>query len=137
MVVLAEADSRLRSIVIDVRAIAIDVRGISSVGRAFGWQPKGHRFEPGILHSCWFRGNPPGAVYTALGFRSSWFAAGLTPYPCRIGRGFFMLQSQPAQIRAQIRFMAIDPSSAYPSICTLYSSSLRLPYIQAASIDPI
>ena len=25
-------------------------RGISSVGRAFGWQPKGHRFEPGILH---------------------------------------------------------------------------------------
>ncbi len=24
--------------------------GISSVGRAFGWQPKGHRFEPVILH---------------------------------------------------------------------------------------
>ena len=26
-------------------------RGISSVGRAFGWQPKGQRFEPAILHS--------------------------------------------------------------------------------------
>ena len=25
-------------------------RGISSVGRAFGWQPKGRRFEPCILH---------------------------------------------------------------------------------------
>lgn len=25
--------------------------GISSVGRAFGWQPKGRRFEPVILHS--------------------------------------------------------------------------------------
>src|ERR1035437_8547622 len=24
--------------------------GYSSVGRAFGWQPKGHRFEPGYLH---------------------------------------------------------------------------------------
>gem|GEM_PF-6865789 len=32
-------------------AYALDLtRGISSVGRAFGWQPKGHRFEPGILH---------------------------------------------------------------------------------------
>src|SRR4051812_35727750 len=27
-----------------------DNRGISSVGRAFGWQPKGQRFEPAILH---------------------------------------------------------------------------------------
>ena len=25
-------------------------RGISSVGRASGWQPEGHRFEPVILH---------------------------------------------------------------------------------------
>ncbi len=39
------------------------LRGISSVGRAFGWQPKGHRFEPGILHYigpgkvAFFKGN--------------------------------------------------------------------------------
>jgi hypothetical protein len=34
------------------RSNAIDwiMRGISSVGRASGLQPEGHRFEPGILH---------------------------------------------------------------------------------------
>ena len=31
-------------------AFAQDTRGISSVGRASGWQPEGQRFEPAILH---------------------------------------------------------------------------------------
>ena len=26
-------------------------RGISSAGRAFGWQPKGQRFDPAMLHT--------------------------------------------------------------------------------------
>jgi hypothetical protein len=28
------------------------VGGLAQFGRAFGWQPKGHRFDPGILHHC-------------------------------------------------------------------------------------
>ncbi len=27
-----------------------NTRGLSSAGRAFGWQPKGRRFEPDSLH---------------------------------------------------------------------------------------
>jgi hypothetical protein len=27
------------------------IRGISSVGRALRWQRRGHRFEPGMLHT--------------------------------------------------------------------------------------
>ncbi len=33
-----------------VSPLAPHARGISSVGRAFGWQPKGQGFEPPILH---------------------------------------------------------------------------------------
>jgi hypothetical protein len=31
-----------------------DSRGISSAGRAFGWQPKGQRFDPAMLHTTMF-----------------------------------------------------------------------------------
>ena len=34
------------------------LRGISSVGRASGWQPEGQRFEPAILHSASGRPDP-------------------------------------------------------------------------------
>ena len=33
-----------------IRSGHIDTWGISSVGRASGWQPEGQRFEPAILH---------------------------------------------------------------------------------------
>ncbi len=33
-----------------IKRLKINVGGLAQLARAFGWQPKGHRFESGILH---------------------------------------------------------------------------------------
>ncbi len=39
-----------KSSIVDVFEYILIVWGISSVGRASGWQPEGHRFKSVILH---------------------------------------------------------------------------------------